>query len=552
MWISASYGCIQHIASLLKDDAYDIIREHFETITETCLGGTGGPTRTSSTHSTTTLPELHRNKLVAMKSGKTDHRRSRPLKSSSPWNLPTSPTNGSDKPGPDNFEDWTKAYTRICKKRSIWINSATIDQAPAVPLLDARRGPRPSREQCVQQGLCFYCAENDVKFGHLSRPQFRNAMFNQAGRGTTQPYMPRPRNPMTQSPRFPSQFSQPRPYSRLRATWGWLHRRGSQEHNVANLLPHCRRLRKLNSTPGDKRHLTTSHSHAATKVSQVPITPGNVAQVDELFERIVEGEPGLDPATVLKIGPKRLGVESWLNLYTKILTKGKPREATSSYLIRHFVQSCESLNPSIFAAYSLQAEEGELKLTLEELINRQTIQRMALLICINANEDAQPATVDTTWKNVEMSLRNFGLMAESTNIKNDGTLSRAKEALHCPPEEELGTDQEPTIIARKKVSDQDLKQTLTNYHKAAIKYRHERDQQTRNVVAQEEATARAEAKVEQLTDTEGSNSRDSGRRMQGPTGTPLTHTLPPQALQPLGEPGARTQTNTDRGDTTWT
>jgi len=33
----------------------------------------------------------------------------------------------------------------------------------------------------------------------------------------------------------------------------------------------------------------------------VPITPGNVAQVDELFKRIVEGEPGLDPATVLKL-----------------------------------------------------------------------------------------------------------------------------------------------------------------------------------------------------------------------------------------------------------
>jgi hypothetical protein len=110
-------------------------------------------------------------------------------------------------------------------------------------------------------------------------------------------------------------------------------------------------------------------------ILQVPITPGNVAQVDELFERIVEGEPGLDPATVLKIGPKRLGVESWLNLYTKILTKGKPREATSSYLIRHFVQSCESLNPSIFAAYSLQAEEGELKLTLEELISKFNIRQ---------------------------------------------------------------------------------------------------------------------------------------------------------------------------------
>jgi hypothetical protein len=80
----------------------------------------------------------------------------------------------------------------------------------------------------------------------------------------------------------------------------------------------------------------------------------------------------------LEIGPKRLGVESWLNLYVKILTKAKriddpPREATSPYLIRHFIQSCEALNPSIFAAYSLQAEEGELNLTLEELINKFNI-----------------------------------------------------------------------------------------------------------------------------------------------------------------------------------
>ena len=37
------------------------------------------------------------------------------------------------------------------------------------------------------------------------------------------------------------------------------------------------------------------------------------------------------------------------------------------------VQSCEALNPSIFPAYSLQAEEGDLKLTLEELINKFNI-----------------------------------------------------------------------------------------------------------------------------------------------------------------------------------
>ena len=80
----------------------------------------------------------------------------------------------------------------------------------------------------------------------------------------------------------------------------------------------------------------------------------------------------------LEIGPKRLGLETWLNLYTKILTKGKriddpPREATEAYLIRHLIQSCETMNPSIFAAYSLQAEEGELNLTLEELISKFNI-----------------------------------------------------------------------------------------------------------------------------------------------------------------------------------
>jgi len=34
---------------------------------------------------------------------------------------------------------------------------------------------------------------------------------------------------------------------------------------------------------------------------QVPITPANIAQVDELFQRIIEGERQLDPAIVLQI-----------------------------------------------------------------------------------------------------------------------------------------------------------------------------------------------------------------------------------------------------------
>jgi hypothetical protein len=67
----------------------------------------------------------------------------------------------------------------------------------------------------------------------------------------------------------------------------------------------------------------------------------------------------------LEIGPKRLGVESWLNLYVKILAKGKriddpPREATSPYLIRHFVQSCEAMNPSILRLIACRPKKGNL------------------------------------------------------------------------------------------------------------------------------------------------------------------------------------------------
>jgi hypothetical protein len=121
--------------------------------------------------------------------------------------------------------------------------------------------------------------------------------------------------------------------------------------------------------PNFKEYLFNEHNpHKLLQTLQRVAKPSKAA-LRQLLEADLER---------LEIGPKRLGVESWLNLYTKILTKGKriddpPREATSSYLIRHFVQSCEAINPSIFAAYSLQAEEGELTLTLEELISKFNI-----------------------------------------------------------------------------------------------------------------------------------------------------------------------------------
>jgi hypothetical protein len=47
-----------------------------------------------------------------------------------------------------------------------------------------------------------------------------------------------------------------------------------------------------------------------------------------------------------------------------------PREATTPYLIRRLIQSSHMVNPSFYAAYSQQAEEETLNLTLEEMINK--------------------------------------------------------------------------------------------------------------------------------------------------------------------------------------
>ncbi len=140
------------------------------------------------------------------------------------------------------------------------------------------------------------------------------------------------------------------------------------EKNEKNLAALSKLIR---TTVGPKFKEYLFNEHNPRKLLQIlqRVAKPSKAALRQLLEADLER---------LEIGPKRLGVESWLNLYVKILTKGKriddpPREATSPYLIRHFVQSCEALNPSIFAAYSLQAEEGELNLTLEELINKFNI-----------------------------------------------------------------------------------------------------------------------------------------------------------------------------------
>src|SRR6266496_1263506 len=77
----------------------------------------------------------------------------------------------------------------------------------------------------------------------------------------------------------------------------------------------------------------------------------------------------------LHYGPKHLGIEAWLQLHNTITKKAKkinepPREATSKYLIHHFICSYQDLNPSLFSAYSQQIKEDTLNITLEDLIKK--------------------------------------------------------------------------------------------------------------------------------------------------------------------------------------
>ena len=81
----------------------------------------------------------------------------------------------------------------------LYANQPAASPAPAADagdpmVLDARLGPRPSREECIRKGLCFYCKKpghdkntceekkkNDSKFGRLTRYP------PQVGRGALMP-----------------------------------------------------------------------------------------------------------------------------------------------------------------------------------------------------------------------------------------------------------------------------------------------------------------------------------------------------------------------------
>ena len=138
-------------------------------------------------------------------------------------------------------------------------NQPAASPAPAADagdpmVLDARLGPRPSREECIRKGLCFYCKKpghdkntceekrkNDSKFGRLTRypPQVGRGTLMPANRGAprAQAYMPRPQYPAPR-PQFLPQpaFPQPDyPYNYLRATYDGFEREATSVNSSTPL-----------------------------------------------------------------------------------------------------------------------------------------------------------------------------------------------------------------------------------------------------------------------------------------------------------------------------
>jgi hypothetical protein len=289
---------IQHIASLLTDDAYELFREDFEAITENATNpslwtwqkhtevfitlNTQYATLDLSRQAKIDFDKLWMtnkpfqnfiaefNKL-ALKAGKTNLQKVEALKLKVSQELSDASTNKDNKPAADDFTGWCtrfhgiyqdlqeKAHLDALRQNRLGPRSnprnpepqaeKTTATAPRTPgygdpmVLDARQQPRPSREQCIQQGLCFYCkkpghsksachekAANDTKFGRSTQPSqlFVNPTANQRNPLAAFPRLsdrntsPSPRssspNLYLPPPHPTDQYLQPTPLQRLRST----------------------------------------------------------------------------------------------------------------------------------------------------------------------------------------------------------------------------------------------------------------------------------------------------------------------------------------------
>src|SRR5579871_2037211 len=90
---------------------------------------------------------------------------------------------------------------------------------------------------------------------------------------------------------------------------------------------------------------------------------------------------------------------------------------------RHLIQSSQTIKPSIYAAYSLAAEEGTLKLILEELINKYNTS-----ISYKPPSYRRPKTP---------------ISSLSQDSRGEGTLFGTQEVSRCPSTRE--TDHEASL-----------------------------------------------------------------------------------------------------------
>jgi len=121
--------------------------------------------------------------------------------------------------------------------------------------------------------------------------------------------------------------------------------------------------------PNFKSYLSHEHNpHKLLKTLQRVAKPSEAA-IEQSLKTELER---------LEVGPKRLGVEAWLLLYTKISNKAEqlqnpPYEATTRSLIKHLVNASQYINPSFYSEFSFAADKRTLNLTLEELISEFNI-----------------------------------------------------------------------------------------------------------------------------------------------------------------------------------
>jgi hypothetical protein len=200
---NTEYRRIQHISGLLKDDAYDINRDHFDTITENPDDPEYWHWKTSAQvfqalntqYETLDLSQqasqafdnlwmtnkpfqnfLADFNRLAAKCGKTQEQKVEALRIKVSQELSDEIAHRGNRPSKADFAKWAEMCQQIYnnleeqkhvdKLRNSRLNAnrqqpRTSDNSPAPGtgdpmVLDATR-PRPTREQCIQYGLCFYC-----------------------------------------------------------------------------------------------------------------------------------------------------------------------------------------------------------------------------------------------------------------------------------------------------------------------------------------------------------------------------------------------------------